>query len=414
MILRIAFRFNLLFCKIMQSHALSMDAMPGNQVTATDKTEYGIALIADIRVSYYRNIVESIIAHSHNMERVRVRIVEANVDSMFNYPDRPKLHGVITQPLRAEDYQRLKELGCAILNFSSRSDIKAFPDYVAHVVTDDFAVGQMAARHFHGMGLRNFGFYGSHDLEYSHRRLAGFQDYLRKLPRRDVPEVIVRMDFSQRPEQWVAGLPLPIGVFATNDNHARSVISAAVACKLRVPEDVAVIGVDADKILSELSPLRITSIQPDAGSLAKTALGRLVELIEGRCHPREVYGKIPPRGVHYTESAPLYHAADPIVARALIWLERNLAQWVSIDELARVVGLSRRALEYRFRSQLNCAPYQKLLEMRLRKARELMLQTNQTINSIALETGFTNQREFCVRFKQKEGCTPTEFRSTLS
>jgi transcriptional regulator GlxA family with amidase domain len=94
----------------------------------------------------------------------------------------------------------------------------------------------------------------------------------------------------------------------------------------------------------------------------------------------------------------------------LIWLEQHLGELISIDELARAVGLSRRSLEYRFRNQIGCAPYQKLLQMRLRKARELILTTNRTINSIALETGFSNQREFCVRFKQKEGCTPTDFR----
>lgn len=334
---------------------------------------YNIGLIADLRSRYFRDVVEAAIAHSHGMAQVRIRMIEASVSAMLEYADRPRLHGILAQPLPADDYAQLRELGCAILNFSSRAPRSAFPEYVAHVVNDDAAVGALAARHFLGMGLRHFAFYGVAELDYSHQRLAGYAAQLKQEPARERVQIHVRMDAQERPEDWIKGLPRPVGVFAANDHHARTLINAAVAQGLEIPQEIAVIGVDADSILSELSPLHITSIQPDAGAVAKAALTSLIGLIEGRRDASATYERVAPLGIQYAESAPLYHAADPTVARALIWLEQHLSELVSIDDLARAVGLSRRALEYRFRNQIGCAPYQKLLQMRLRKARGPML-----------------------------------------
>lgn len=370
-----------------------------------------VGLIVDIRVHYFTEVVEAIIEHAHNQPDFAIRIIEPTVAAMLAYPDRPHLDAIIAQPLAAAEYATLADMGLAVVNFSSRLRRQDGPADIAHVVADDHAIGIMAAEHLRRMGLRHFGFYGSRSLNYCHGRMAGFRDHLDQLPRRIPPSFDMRMEDGADALAWVRQMPLPCGIFAANDNHAKTVIVAATQAGLRVPEDIAVVGVDADTIQSQLSPVPIASVQPDATRLAQLALQAVSDIVAGRRAPHSINKKVAPVGVRYAGSAPLNHAADPIVAKALMWLEQNLAEPVQIEVLARIVGLSRRALEYRFRTQMDCAPYEKLLEMRLRKARELMLRTNRTINAIALDVGFSNQREFCVRFKQREGCTPTEFRS---
>ncbi|MCD8482402.1 MAG: helix-turn-helix domain-containing protein [Verrucomicrobia bacterium] len=180
-----------------------------------------------------------------------------------------------------------------------------------------------------------------------------------------------------------------------------------------MPGDITVIGVDADIIRSELSTCLLTSVLPDAESVAGAAITQILQRIEegGNAQQSSTTIRIPPKGLHYGESAPFYHSADPLVAKALRWMESHLTEEIGIDDVALAAGLSRRSLEYQFQQSLDCSPYQKLLSMRLERAKDLMLNTNKTIQSVALECGFSNQREFCVRFKQKMGLTPSAFRS---
>lgn len=117
-------------------------------------------------------------------------------------------------------------------------------------------------------------------------------------------------------------------------------------------------------------------------------------------------------GIHCDESAPFYHSADPIVivARALQWIEQHLDQPVHIDKLARHCAASRRNLEYLFKKHLGKGPYQQLLHMRLHLAKRLLRHSRKSISDIADTCGFTSPREFSVRFKEKIGQTPSQYR----
>jgi AraC family transcriptional regulator len=119
---------------------------------------------------------------------------------------------------------------------------------------------------------------------------------------------------------------------------------------------------------------------------------------------------VPPAGLHCDESAPLYYSVDPSAARALQWMERNLAQCVTIEDLAKASALSRRNLEYIFKKHLGHGPYQQLLQMRLHLAKRLLRHSQKNMSDIAEACGFTNAREFSVRFKAKTGKTPSQYR----
>ena len=80
-------------------------------------------------------------------------------------------------------------------------------------------------------------------------------------------------------------------------------------------------------------------------------------------------------------------------------MEENIEKPLSLDEIASATGLSRRQIERLFKRHLNCVPKRYYLEMRLRRARELLLQTAMPIMDITTSCGFQSPPHFskCYR-----------------
>jgi AraC family transcriptional regulator of arabinose operon len=101
---------------------------------------------------------------------------------------------------------------------------------------------------------------------------------------------------------------------------------------------------------------------------------------------------------------------DPRIAKAMDFLTTHLSEPFSMERLARVAGLSPSRLRHLFREQAGDSPrhFQEL--QRLRRAKDLLAMSRQTIGEIALELGFTNPFYFTLRFKKHTGDSPRAFR----
>ena len=91
-------------------------------------------------------------------------------------------------------------------------------------------------------------------------------------------------------------------------------------------------------------------------------------------------------------------------------MEQNLEEPQSRSELARSAGLSTRQLERLFRKYLNRSPARYYLELRLNKARLLLLQTNMSVIDVALACGFVSASHFSKCYRDFFGRTPRKER----
>lgn len=91
-------------------------------------------------------------------------------------------------------------------------------------------------------------------------------------------------------------------------------------------------------------------------------------------------------------------------------MEHNIEETIPLDELASSVGLSRRQLERLFRLYLGCSPGKYYRDVRLNKARSLLIQTNKPIIEVAMATGFVSISHFTQIYRGKFGLTPREAR----
>jgi len=119
------------------------------------------------------------------------------------------------------------------------------------------------------------------------------------------------------------------------------------------------------------------------------------------------------RGRHDRQRVPLrlhLGTSQPKLMEAVALMEANLEEPMSLDELAQHVKLSRRQLERLFQKHLNCVPTRYYLELRLAKARQLLLQTSMSIVDVAFASGFVSAPHFSKCYRDFYGIPPRDER----
>ncbi len=123
------------------------------------------------------------------------------------------------------------------------------------------------------------------------------------------------------------------------------------------------------------------------------------------------------RGRNDRQRIPLRHylgTSQPKLVEAVSLMESNIEEPIGLDELASHVGLSRRQLERLFQKHLRCVPTRYYLELRLRRARQLLLQTSKSIVEIAFSCGFVSAPHFSKCYRDFFGVPPRDERRLRS
>jgi transcriptional regulator GlxA family with amidase domain len=102
---------------------------------------------------------------------------------------------------------------------------------------------------------------------------------------------------------------------------------------------------------------------------------------------------------------------QPKLTEAVSLMEANLEEPLPTEEIARLVGVSRRQLERLFKQHLDSLPSRYYLEMRLSRARQLLRETSQSILQIGLACGFSSGPHFSSAYRAHFELTPRDERS---
>lgn len=103
---------------------------------------------------------------------------------------------------------------------------------------------------------------------------------------------------------------------------------------------------------------------------------------------------------------------DELIKKALPVVEKNMNKsGYSVNELASELALSRRQLSRRFRSIIGMAPAEFICFVRLKRAAQLLKESQYNISEISDKVGFSTIRSFNRNFKEKFGVTPTQYRA---
>jgi LacI family transcriptional regulator len=327
-----------------------------------------------------------------------------------------RIDAVIAKVGTLRDERALVSLDLPAVNISGQMETKRVPT----INTDDERVGALALQHFHRRGYRHFAYAGSSTHFGSRLRLAAFRHECRRLTRNESPVATHFLPLGDQtapyPERvrqkltaWVRSLPRPVGVFTFTDRVALEVEEACRALDLKIPEEVAILGVGNDLTRIEFAHIELSSIMLNADSIGWQA----AEYID-----RELSGQRPPLGT--TLVAPLkivtrrstdaYAVADEAVGIALDHIREHLGNAIYVEEIARAVGVSRRGLEVRFRKALGVSIYEEVQRQQLEFAATLLTEPELPVGEVAFRCGFGSNAAFTRAFTRWSGKSPSDFR----
>jgi LacI family transcriptional regulator len=208
---------------------------------------------------------------------------------------------------------------------------------------------------------------------------------------------------------WVSKLPKPVGIMACYDIKAQQLLDVCRENDLAVPEEIAVIGVDNDPVLCNLTTPPLTSVIPNTHRTGYEAAMLLDRMMSGeRIAPKGYL--IPPIGVYTRQSTDVLALADREIAAAVRFIREHACDGATIKDLLRVVPLSRRVLEGRYWKSTGRTPHQDLVRFRIDRVKQLLTETDHSLERIAALAGFDHPEYMSVAFKRETGATPGKFR----
>ena len=324
--------------------------------------------------------------------------------------------GAFTAILNEADIRAAKRLRIPVVNGASTiADTAGIP----RVRPDHHAMGRLAAEHLLQRGLRRLAYYGLQGFWFSELRCRGFVEAAERAGATcDVLEEPRNLGPGANWERrlrllarWLKSLQPPVGVLAVQDYRARAVIEECQRLGLRIPHDVAVIGMEDDPTLCEFCRPTLSSVSRDSWQLGfetATVLGRLMD---GQEVPEEVV--VPPEGIAARQSTDTVAVDDPDVAAAVHFVHDHLNECFHVGRVLQAVSISRRQLENRFVRLLGCTPHDYLCQRRVERAKQLLCVPGRVkLHNVATACGFPSVNRLRLVFKRLTGMTPIEYRQS--
>lgn len=281
---------------------------------------------------------------------------------------------------------------------------------------NNISVIRLAIEHFIERGHYHFAFYGSRlgDHYYNDQRARLFSEEVKQRGYQCNTYDHPGSENTWEQEQgnlmtWLHSLPKPIAVMTCHDDRGQQLMDACLRAGIRVPEELAVLGVDNDPFLCDLASPPLSSIDVNCESIGYTAAQQLDAMMRGKSAP-ETPILIEPRGVVIRQSSDILAISDPHVLQAMRQLRDYACTGQSVEELFRKIPISRSALFRRFKKFLGYSPKEEVTRIRLERAKQLLRDTQLPVTEISERTGYAESKYFIEVFNQTEKTTPLRYR----
>lgn len=317
--------------------------------------------------------------------------------------------GVIARIENAETARQVRRLGVPAVDLSAAYLAPELPC----VETDDDVIARLAVEHFAVRGLRNVAYCGDARFGWSVKRGTGFVAHA---VRNDLAVHEFRMEHTRHLAAereamagWLLGLPKPVGVLACYDIAGQEILEACKIANLAVPDTVAVLGVDNDELICNLTTPPLSSIQSDTTRTGFLAASLLDQMMSGQALAPKLH-LVEPLRVVTRQSSDILAVDDPIVACALQLIRDRVDDGLPVEAVQRHVGLSRRSLDYRFTQVLGRTVHEEITRVRMERLADLLIQTDWSLPQLAGRMNFSHSEYMGVAFKKFTGKSPGEYR----
>ena len=295
---------------------------------------------------------------------------------------------------------------------------------VPRVLADNQAIGRVAAEHLLSCGLKHLAFCYLWGNWVEGERMRGFQQAVEKAGRNFYP-----LDFTPHPHHrlraiddvlrsWMVRqlkrLPQPLGVLGQYDEEALLVMQACQASGLRIPEDVAVVGVDNDVLSCELGPVPLSSVDRRRREHGYQGAALLDRLMHGEKRPLEPI-RVAPGPVVVRRSSNVLAVNDPDLTQALRFIAEHYREPnLRVTDVVKATFTTRSRLYQLFEQHIGRSIKAQIRRQRVDHARQLLLTSRQKLYSIARVAGFRDAEHLTRVFKRDLNMAPSQFREQKS
>ncbi len=374
-----------------------------------------VALLIETSNGYSRGLLEGVIAYTKEQGNWSVYLTEQERGA----PPPSWLKGwggdgVIARIETDAIGRQLKRCGVPVVDLSAARQLKGVP----WADTEDKAISQLAVDHFTERGFRNLAYCGDAGFEWSSKRCLHFRSFAefagctffehQSVARYDKTYNAVAE--KRRIMDWIAGLPRPVAIMGCYDFKAQEVLDACRQMNIAVPTEVAVLGVDNDRLICELSEPNLSSIIPDTKRTGYEAASLLDRMMSGETIQAHSPLITQPLGIQVRESTDSVAIFDEGVAKALQYIRRHASTNIRVNDILQHIDLSRRAFEHRFSKWVGHTPHEEIQRVRMNRVKELLRETELTLQQIAERLGFDHPEYLGAAFKREVGLAPGEYR----
>ena len=321
--------------------------------------------------------------------------------------------GIITRSLDMKLCRAAANRGIPVVSLRNLVEKPDFPT----LFPDQTLIVSRIIDHFLERGFQNLAYVGvpGHRGWERLRREA----FLKLLAEKGCSNVSIRpsladpsLTWEQQQESiasWVKTLPTPVGIVVSHDTQGIQLLDACRRAGVRVPDDIAVVSVDNDPVLCEVATPPLSSLDQNVQRLGYEAASMLDQMMRGKKFAKQNY-YFDPGHIVVRQSSDVLAVGDAKLAKSIRFVRENACKGIDVNAIAKAAGMSRRSLEKKFADQIGRTPLEEVQEIRFRRVRQLLLETDYVLPQIAELTGFQYQ-EYLVRFfKKRSGMTPGEFR----
>lgn len=361
-----------------------------------------VALLLDMSWGYFRALLRGVMDYAKARRPWVFRMAQPTFAAAQGVLRDWKPHAALMPVPDAATAALLQHWGRPAVNVSYHVRTERVP----RVGAREDLIGEAAARYFLDKGHRTFAFVGNRGAPYSEERLAAFAHILRLAGREAIATDDLRLPALRG---FLEKLPRPAAAFCATDGVAWMAAEVCANARLRVPEDLALLGVDNDEFQCTLAYPPLSSIAGPGREIGYEAARLLDELLCGKRAPAKPL-LLSPQGVVTRQSTDMLAIQDADLAAAVRFIHDHCGQPMAVKEILRAVPVSRRALEVKFRKVLGRSPHQEIQRVRIDRARRLILETELSMREIARRSGFGGMVQLSATFKKATGQAPSALR----
>ena len=278
-----------------------------------------------------------------------------------------------------------------------------------YVCNDNALIGRSAAQFFDTLGrFASYGFVPDpNNCEWSRTRGKAFLGAC-AAKHRSAKTSSAKGDLTE----WLVALPKPAAVFTAFDPCAANVLEACRKAKLKVPKDVAVLGVDDDALICEHTRPKLSSVKPDSsgqGFAAAQALSRALHA-RGVSKKRSRTIVCPRLRIVERDSTATVPPAAQLVRNIIAYLDEHALEPIRVSDVVEHAGVSPRLANLRFSQTRGHSIQADIVERRLKEAKRLLSATDWSMKRIAERCGFKSQIVLAHLFSSRFGKSMRQWR----